>query len=50
MTATVEMQSDYRNLPILNLNESPANPNRTFDETALTYSEVQGEDQFQIHR
>ncbi|MGB6130882.1 MAG: ParB/RepB/Spo0J family partition protein [Acidobacteriaceae bacterium] len=35
MTATVEMQSEYRNLPILNLTESPANPRRTFDETAL---------------
>jgi ParB family transcriptional regulator, chromosome partitioning protein len=32
---TVEMQSEYRNLPILNLAESPANPRRTFDETAL---------------
>jgi ParB family transcriptional regulator, chromosome partitioning protein len=35
MTATVEMQSEYRNLPILNLTESAANPRRTFDETAL---------------
>lgn len=35
MTTTVEMQSEYRNLPILNLTESPANPRRTFDETAL---------------
>jgi len=35
MTATVEMQSEYRNLPILNIVESPANPRRTFDETAL---------------
>src|SRR6185437_4258158 len=35
MTATVEMQSEYRSLPILNLTESPANPRRTFDETAL---------------
>jgi ParB family chromosome partitioning protein len=35
MTSTVEMQSEYRNLPILNLTESAANPRRTFDETAL---------------
>jgi len=35
MTATVEMQSEYRNLPILNITESAANPRRTFDETAL---------------
>ncbi|MGO9493551.1 MAG: hypothetical protein ACLPZY_14785 [Terracidiphilus sp.] len=35
MTATVEMQSEYRNLPILNLTESAANPRRTFEETAL---------------
>jgi len=35
MTTTVEMQSEYRNLPILNLIESPANPRRAFDETAL---------------
>ena len=35
MTTTVAMQSEYRNLPILNLTESPANPRRTFDETAL---------------
>ena len=26
MTTTVEMQSEYRNLPILNLMESPAQP------------------------
>ena len=32
---TVEMQSEYRNLPILNLSESAANPRRTFEETAL---------------
>jgi hypothetical protein len=35
MTTTVEMQSEYRSLPILNLTESAANPRRTFDETAL---------------
>jgi hypothetical protein len=35
MTTTVAMQSEYRNLPIPNLTESPANPRRTFDETAL---------------
>ena len=35
MTTTVEMQSEYRNLPILNITESAANPRRTFDETAL---------------
>lgn len=35
MTATVEMQSQYRNLPILNLTESAANPRRAFDEMAL---------------
>ena len=35
MTTAVEMQSEYRDLPILNLTESPANPRRTFDEMAL---------------
>ena len=35
MTTTVEMQSEYRNLPILNLTESAANPRRSFDEPAL---------------
>ncbi|KAA6461890.1 ParB/RepB/Spo0J family partition protein [Acidobacteria bacterium AB60] len=35
MTATVAMQSEYRNLPLLTLTESPANPRRTFDESAL---------------
>src|SRR5215469_2883139 len=35
MTTTIEMPSEYRNLPLLNLSESPANPRRTFDETAL---------------
>jgi len=36
MTTTVDMKSEYRNLSILNLTESPANPRRTFEETALT--------------
>src|ERR1700746_3516315 len=36
MTATVEMQSEYRNLPLLTLTESPANPRRAFDESALS--------------
>jgi ParB family chromosome partitioning protein len=35
MAVTVQTQSEYRNLPILNLTESPANPRRMFDETAL---------------
>jgi ParB-like chromosome segregation protein Spo0J len=35
MTTTVEMQSEYRELLILNLTDSPANPRRTFDEAAL---------------
>jgi len=35
MTIAVEMQSEYRNLPLLSLNESPANPRHTFDETSL---------------
>lgn len=35
MTTTVKMHSEYRNLPILNLTESPANPRRTFEEAAL---------------
>ena len=35
MTTAIEMQSEYRNLPILNLTESPANPRRAFDEAAL---------------
>ena len=37
MTTTVEMQSEHRNLPILNLTESPANSRRTFDEACLTH-------------
>ena len=35
MTTTVEMQSEYRNAPILSLTESPANPRRSFDEGSL---------------
>ena len=35
MTNAVEMQSEYRNLPILSLTESPANPRRSFDEGSL---------------
>ena len=35
MTTAVEMQSEYRNLSLLSLAESPANPRRTFDETTL---------------
>jgi len=35
MTATVEMQSEYRNLPITKLQESPANPRRVFEDAAL---------------
>ena len=35
MTATVEMQSEYRNLPIIQLQESPANPRRVFEDAAL---------------
>jgi ParB family transcriptional regulator, chromosome partitioning protein len=35
MTTAVEMQSEYRDLPILSLTESAANPRSTFDETAL---------------
>jgi ParB family transcriptional regulator, chromosome partitioning protein len=35
MTTAVEMQSEYRNLPILSLTESPANPRRSFDEGSL---------------
>ena len=30
-----EVQSEYRNLPLHSLTESPNNPRRTFDETAL---------------
>jgi ParB family transcriptional regulator, chromosome partitioning protein len=35
MTTAVELQSEYRDLPILSLTESATNPRRTFDETAL---------------
>ena len=35
MTTAVEMQSEYRDLPILSLTESASNPRRAFDETAL---------------
>jgi len=35
MTATVEMQSEYRNVPIIQLQESPANPRRVFEDAAL---------------
>jgi len=35
MTTAVEMQSEYRDLPILSLTESPANPRRSFDEPGL---------------
>jgi len=35
MTTAVEMQSEYRNLSILSLSESPANPRRSFDEGSL---------------
>jgi ParB family transcriptional regulator, chromosome partitioning protein len=35
MTTAVEMQSEYRDLPILSLTESASNPRRTFDDTAL---------------
>ena len=35
MTTAVEMQSEYRNLPIIQLQESPANPRRVFEDAAL---------------
>jgi ParB family chromosome partitioning protein len=35
MTTTIATQSEYRNLPILSLTESPANPRRSFDEGSL---------------
>ncbi len=35
MTTAVQTQSEYRNLPLLSLTESPANPRCTFDEAAL---------------
>jgi ParB family transcriptional regulator, chromosome partitioning protein len=34
--ATVTVQSEYRDLPLESLVESPTNPRRTFDEEALT--------------
>jgi len=34
--ATVTVQSEYRDLPLESLVESPANPRRTFDEESLT--------------
>ncbi len=36
MMTAVQMQSEYRNLPLNSLSESAANPRRTFDETSLT--------------
>jgi ParB family chromosome partitioning protein len=36
MTTAVQTQSEYRNLPLLSLTESAANPRRSFEETALT--------------
>ena len=35
MTTTIATQSEYRNLSILSLMESPANPRRSFDEGSL---------------
>jgi len=35
MTTTVAMQSEYRSLPIIQLQESPANPRRVFEDAAL---------------
>jgi ParB family chromosome partitioning protein len=35
MTTAIATQSEYRNLPILSLTESPANPRRSFDGTSL---------------
>ena len=36
MTTAVEMQSEYRNLPLFSASPShPANPRRSFDETSL---------------
>lgn len=35
MTTAVQTKSEYRNLPLLSLTESAANPRRTFDEAAL---------------
>ena len=36
MTTTVDIKSEYRSLPLAQLQESPTNPRRTFDQTALT--------------
>ncbi len=35
MTTAVATQSEYRNLPLINLTESPANPRSSFDQAAL---------------
>ena len=35
MTTAVHSQSEYRNLPLAQLQESPANPRRVFDDAAL---------------
>jgi ParB family chromosome partitioning protein len=35
MTTAVQTQSEYRNLPLLSLPESAANPRRSFEESAL---------------
>ena len=35
MTTTVQTQSEYRDLPLVQLQESPVNPLKTFDETVL---------------
>jgi ParB family transcriptional regulator, chromosome partitioning protein len=35
MTTAVDMQSEYRNLPVMSLIESPANPRRLFDDSSL---------------
>ena len=35
MTTAVQTQSEYRNLPLESLVESPMNPRRTFDEQSL---------------
>jgi ParB family chromosome partitioning protein len=35
MTTAVQTQSEYRNLPLLSLTESAANPRRSFEEAAL---------------
>jgi ParB family chromosome partitioning protein len=35
MTTAVQTQSEYRNLPLVSLTESAANPRRSFDQAAL---------------